>query len=210
VRPAILRGGLIVLGVGIVAAVVALMLIKAPELPITRTGEGPTRTPEMLAWREPDADIARFFPGANAHREETRILSAQRLELIRRLGREPTAEEHLPVIHRITRDGKPLGVVMVRRVKGEAGSIEVVIAVDPERRVKGVRLQRQREPKEAAAVLTSAEWLKRFEGKRPGDTIPDAAPAAAKASAQELVRGVRDALVVLDLAERKGVTAAHH
>jgi hypothetical protein len=203
----------VALGVGLLVAVVVPNLIKAPELPITRTGTGPTRTPEMLAWREPEADIARFFPGANSHREETRILSAQRPELIRVLGREPTAEEHLPVLHRVLRGGSPAGVVMVRRVKGEAGSIEVVIAVDPERRVRGVRLQRQREPKETAAVLTSRQWLERFDGKRPGDGIAAVAPHSAKASAEALVRGVREALIVLELAETKGVPVApeaHH
>lgn len=162
--------------------------------------------------------MRRFFPGADAHREEIRILSAERLTLIRRLGRQPTAEEHLAVLHHVFRRGQRAGVVLVRRVRGSGGSIEVVLAVNSGGKICGIRLQRHREPKEVAAVLDSDRWLSAFVGRRAdSDWSVEQGPLAAAMPAGEparaIVGAVRSALIVLETAETRGIPAApplHH
>jgi hypothetical protein len=140
--------------------------------------------PDPVPWREPEADLRRFFPGANAHREDVRILSGERLILIRKLGRQPTGEEHLAVLHRVLKGGQPAGVVMVRR--------------------GGLRLQRHREPGPVADALQ--EWLGTFAGKTAhADWAALPLPEAAREPARQVVEAVRSALIVLETAEAGGI-----
>lgn len=138
----------------------------------------------------------------------TRILSGLRVELAERLGRRPTAEENLLRFHQVYRDDQPLGMILVHRVKGEFGAIELVVAVDGAHVVRGVRLQRQREPDEIATAIGPA-WLEGFRGKsvrdrfRPGSGLP-AVPAVAGRSAEAIADGVRSLLVLLDVSAAPG------
>jgi hypothetical protein len=204
--------------VGIAAAAVTMLIFREPQLPEVRTPGGPASAPDPVPWREPAADIRRFFPGANGHREEVRILSGERLELIRRLGRPPTPEEHLATMHRVLSDRGVVGTVQVRRVRGSGGAIEVVVAVAPGGTVRGVRLQRHREPEQVAAVLESPAWLSAFAGRTAEsewsvEKGPLAVLGAARQPAREIAEAVRSALIVLKLAETRGLPAspgAHH
>lgn len=182
--------------------------------------EPPSRTVEPAPpcpWREPEADVPRFFPGATRWQSETRILSGLRVELTGRLGRPPAAEELLLQFHRVFRDATEVGTVLTRRVPGEHGSIELVLAVDSAGAVRGLRLQRWREPEPIRAALTNASWLRAFVGKRAGDAcrpgvdLP-AVPAAAQASAAAVAEGVRSLLILRDCAEhaQRGVAPVHH
>jgi hypothetical protein len=194
------------------------VIFRPPELPVVRTPGSPAGLPDPIPWREPEADMRRFFPSANAHREDVRILSGERLTLIRRLGRQPTGEEHLAVLHRVLRGDRRVGTVMVRRVPGTGGSIEVVLAVAPDGRVRGVRLQRQREPGPVAAALQSPEWLSAFVGKTAGSGWSKgqgtpSVPERAREPAGEILQAVRSALIVLEVAEARSIPAApeaHH
>lgn len=182
-----------------------------------RTPGGPARIPDPVPWREPEADLLRFFPGANAHREEVRILSGERLTLIRRLGRQPTAEEHLAVLHRVLQGRRRLGVVLLRRVRGSGGAVEVVVAVAPDGKLRGIRLQRHREPERVASLLGS-EWLAAFRGRTAAsdwsmDRSPLAVPEPARETARQIVEAVRSALIVLEIAEANGIPVGlekHH
>lgn len=217
-RSLIVRGALLVLLLAIAAAAGILMYFRPPDLPVVRTVGLPARSPDLVPWREPEADLRRFFPGADTHREEARVLSGQRLTLIRRLGRQPTAEEHLAVLHRVLRSGRRVGVVMVRRVRGSGGSIEVMLAVAPNGTLRGIRLQRHREPEPVAQVLESRRWLAAFPGRTAKsawrvDRGPLVVPEPAREPAREIVQAVRSALIVLETAEAKGIPAApgpHH
>src|ERR1043165_4560528 len=51
---------------------------------------GPIQSEPLCPWREPEQDLRRFFPEATRYEVETRILSGQRLELMKQLGRAPT------------------------------------------------------------------------------------------------------------------------
>jgi hypothetical protein len=212
VRSPLVRGALWVLALGIAAAAAVLLIFRPPDLPVVRIGGPPPTMPDPVPWREPEADLRRFFPGANSHREDVRILSGERLTLIRKLGRQPTGEENLAVLHRVMKGGRPAGVVMLRRIPGSGGSIEVVLAVAPDGRIRGLRFQRHREPEPVAAALL--EWLGTFAGKTAGtDWTALPVPEAAREPAGQIVEAVRSALIVLETAEAGGIPAGpqpHH
>lgn len=171
----------------------------------------------MCPWRNPEGDLQAFFPGASGARAETRVLSRKRLELTRRLGRPPGPDENALHLFRVQAAGENLGTVMVRRVKGQYGAIELVIATDARHVIRGVRLQRQREPEAVAAVLTSANWLNRFQGQSADDTWNgnswiQGLPRQSQASAAAIAEGIRSQLILLAAAEQVGSSAApvHH
>lgn len=165
----------------------------------------PLEAAPICPWREPAEDLKRFFPGEPRYETETRILSGLRLELTKRLGRSPGPEEISLQLHRVGEMKHPLGSILTRRVKGEHGAIEVVVAVGEDGRVRGVRLQRQREPTPIAEALERKDWLTSFSGKSAdsawqlGRDIP-AVPAEARVSAEAIVDGVRSLLILLDTA----------
>ena len=178
----------------------------------------PPEPAPLCPWREPEADLKLFFPGAATYKTETRILSGQRLEMAARLGRQPTGDENALRLNRVCQTNSVVGTVLTSRVKGEFGGIEIVLATDNQRVVRGVRLQRLREPEANAAALQDSHWLNAFNGKRAsdpwriGDDIP-AVPAGAQTSAAAIVEGVRALLVLQEVAEKSqtsGLAATGH
>jgi hypothetical protein len=159
----------------------------------------------LCPWRNPDEDRQRFFPVSTASRDETLILSRQRIELQRRLLRPPTGDESAIIVHRILGPNGSPGVVVTRRVRGESGLIELVLAVNSEGRVVGARIQRLREPETAAKALESQAWLGSMRGKDShsdwslGRDVADV-PAEAKASAEAIAKEARTVLILLDVA----------
>src|SRR5262249_46527316 len=117
-------------------------------------------------------------------------------------------------LHRVYEDQQPLGKIMTRRVKGEFGAIEIVLAAGEDGRVRGVRLQRLREPESIGAALRNKEWLSSFQGRsaesdwRLGTGIPDPRPEA-RASAQAMIEGVRSLLILLDIAGASNLKHVH-
>src|SRR5207244_10617491 len=61
----------------------------------------PLEAAPVTPWREPAADLPRFFPEATGYELETRVLSGRRLELAERLGRPPSADESALRIYRV-------------------------------------------------------------------------------------------------------------
>jgi Na+-translocating ferredoxin:NAD+ oxidoreductase RnfG subunit len=173
----------------------------------------------LCPWREPETDLKLFFPEATRHELETRILSGLRLQLAARLGRTPTGDENALHVYRIYHDQTPLGTVLTRRAKGAFGAIELVLAVDTNGTVCGLRLQRLREPESIAVALQNPDWLRSFEGKRAdstfklADNIPDVA-AEARVSAEAITDGVRSLLILFAAAYQSNtqnpVAARHH
>jgi hypothetical protein len=163
----------------------------------------------LCPWREPERDMRRFFPGSTGTHEELRILSHLRLAFLHDLGRPLAAEELLLRPYRVLRGSERVGTVLVRRVKGEYGAIELVLAVAPDGHVRGLRLQRQREPEAVAAALTSPGWLGAFQGKsadsplRLGEDLPRV-DSEAGISASAVAAGVRSLLILLRAAEKQG------
>ena len=171
----------------------------------------------ICPWREPEPDLRTFFPEADAYDTETRILSGFRTELAWRLGRTPTAGENTLRLYRVYRRPAPLGTILTSRVKGEYGAIEIVLAVDIGNVIRGLRLQRLREPEPIATALQQPGWLGAFQGTALNDLgrlerdLPPV-PAPARVSAEAVVDGIRGLLIRLDVAQQAGVPVArrHH
>ncbi len=159
----------------------------------------PTAAP-MCPWRHPEQDMRAFFPGATEYRTELLALSRYRAQILARLGPSGTLESNALYVHRVLQGGRTVGTVLVRRMAAEHGALELVVAVNPDGTVGGVRIQRQREPAAVSAALSSPEWLSALRGKRAdspfslGDDVP-AVPAAAQPCAAALLRGLRSLLI---------------
>ena len=178
----------------------------------------PPEAAPLCPWREPEADLKGFFPGATRYEAQTRILSGRRQELAQHLGRTLTGDENALRFCRVYRDEEFLGTILTRRAKGEYGGIELVLATDTNRCVRGLRLQRLREPEPIANALQNTNWLRSFGGKqvddpwRLGSDLPEV-PSEARASAGAVAQGVRSLLILLaaaDGAETPSLAATHH
>ena len=105
------------------------------------------------------------------------------------------------------RAGAPLGAILSRRVKGAYGAIELALATDTNHPVRGLRLQRLREPEPVARALQNPDWLQAVKGKgadadwQLGGDIPDVPPEA-RLSAQVVVDGTRTVLILLATADQ--------
>jgi len=160
----------------------------------------------LCPWREPEHDRRQFFPTSTEVREETLILSGKRTEVARQLGRSPTGEENALKVYRILNRDQILGAVVARRVRGESGVIELLLAVGKDGRIVGAKIQRLREPDDVAQVLQSASWLGAFTGKtrasswRLAGDIPDV-PQAARTSGTAIIEAAHTLLVLLSLAD---------
>lgn len=175
----------------------------------------PIESEPLCPWRQPEEDLRRFFPGSTRSEVVTLILSGQRARLAERLGRTPSGDENALRLYRVFAGNTPVGEMMTRRVKGEYGGIELVLAAGPDGRVRGARIQRQREPDEIATAIERPDWLASFEGKGAEDRwkigldVPGV-PAAARASASAIVEGARSLLVLLETAGQDGLLATSH
>src|SRR5262245_32848286 len=210
-RSRILTAGVLLLLGGVVAW--RLNEHAAPETPFEISSKPPASGP-LCPWREPAADLARFFPAATRYATETRILSGVRDELTQQLGRSPTGDENALHVYRVYQDQTPLGNVLTGRVKAEHGALEVVVATTLDGAVQGVRVQRLREPSPVAVALQDTKWLASFTGHRArdefkiGKDIGDISREA-RDSAMALTQGVRDLLILLNAAD-KAVPVSHH
>jgi hypothetical protein len=170
-----------------------------------QTPAGPDISP-VCPWREPQRDLLALFPPATNYVTETRIVSRVTVEIERRLGRHMNSDEKPPRVHRVLDGERQLGSVLVTRVKGEHGGIEIITGVETNGAVRGVLIQSQREPETVAEIITGTQFLSAFVGKtaasplRLGEDLP-AVRAEARASAQAIADGVRGQLIVLSFAE---------
>lgn len=169
----------------------------------------------LCPWRQPEQDLRLFFPEATGYQTETRVLSGHRLELERRLGRRPNPEEHTLQLEQVLRGEQRIGTVLVRRVKGEHGAIELVVAVNPDQTVRGLRIQRMREPEEVVRALQSPAWMGSLAGKSApepwqlGTDVPDL-PEVARRSGEAVLDGIRCPLILLAVAGNQTPRAPHH
>lgn len=170
--------------------------------------------PAMCPWREPEKDLQHFFPGANDYSRDTLILSSLRLEIMKRLGKDVPLESNSLYAYRVHRQKQTCGTILVRRTAGEFGAMEVVLAVNPERQVVGLWLQRHREPPAIARVIEDAKWLGKFTGKKADDdfTIGQGLPVVppdAEKSATAVAQAVRSLLIEYDVVESSQKTGKH-
>jgi hypothetical protein len=190
--------------------------------------KGPEHKPKDIArvepapltpWRNPAPDLAALFPSATNYVIESRILSGLTAPIQQQLGRLMHPDENPLRIHRVLQGDRALGAILLTRVKGEHGGIEIVTGVQTNGRLRGVLIQSQREPPAVAAAITNAAWLAGFAGQtgetfRVGIDLPEV-PESARVSAQAIADGVRDQLIVFRFAETPlqaghSKAASHH
>lgn len=207
-RSSALRVGAVVAVAALAVSVAAVLsgMPRGSAAPSLETVDlsGTTGGPALCPWREPKTDLRRFFPGITDFRTETLVYSSLRPELMRRLGPGVRLQENSMQVYRVGRETESAGMVLVRRVPGEYGAIEIVVAVAPDGRVIGARVQRQREPVVTARALTSPSRLGAFRGKTAGDAwkvgvdLP-AVPETAMTSASAVATAVRTLLITRDV-----------
>src|SRR5579862_7000180 len=203
----------IVLGVICAAAILAAVMVtrSANSLPQAETfhlHDVPVQavdSPGMLPWRNPKADMQAFFPGATDYRLQPVAFSGIVAPIQQRLGLKTPLEVYGVYVYTILRNGAVCGTVSIQQADGEYGVIEVVVGLDNQSRIVGIRLQRYREPGTIAKALTSPSWLSSFRGKdensafQIGDDIPSV-PKEAMPSAQAVVGTVRALVIELAVA----------
>ena len=188
--------------------VAALWISRSTPTPSTVEGES-KRFPKgenspICPWREPQRDLKTLFPAATQYVTETCILSQFMGAIQKRLSRPMTVDENPLRIYRATDGRRAMGAILVKRVKGEHGAVELVTGIDPQGRVCGVLLQSQREPESVAQTIKN--WLPHFVGRTarsplsPGDDLPEVA-SEALATANAIAEGVRSQLTVFSFAE---------
>ena len=163
----------------------------------------------ICPWREPQRDLKTLFPEATQYVTETRILSQFMGTIHKRLNRPMTVDENPLRIYRATDGTRRMGAILVKRVKGEHGAIELVTGIDPRGRVCAVLVQSQREPDSVAQAITN--WLPHFAGKtadaalQPAVDLPKVPPEA-RVTANAIAEGVRSGLIVFSFAENAAET----
>jgi hypothetical protein len=156
-----------------------------------------------------------LFPPATGFQVQTLILSGLRTELFKQLGRPATGDENALHLYRVYAGPTPQGVVLTRRVKGAYGAIELVLAVNTNGRVQGLRIQRQREPENIALAINDPAWLESFVGKTSGSSwqlggdVPDVSEEA-RTSAEAVIQGTRSLLILLAAATKADVSSTKH
>ena len=169
----------------------------------------------LCPWREPQEDLKFLFPQATGFQVQTFILSGLRTELSSQLGRPPTGDENALHVYRVYARSTPQGAILTRRVKGNYGAIELVLGVNTNGQVQGLRIQRQREPDNIASAINDPAWLASFAGKTAGSSwalgkdLPDVA-VEARASAEAIVQGTRSLLILLAVAAKTDVSSTTH
>ena len=197
----------LILILGATALMFSRSHVPSPESAPVAKKPALTESSPVCPWREPWRDLPLLFPSATHYTAEKRILSASLVPLQKWLGRPMTADENpLRIHHALDVNEHTLGSVLVCRVKGEHGAIELVAAIDNDDKLHGVLIQSQREPDAVAQVITGSDFLRSFSGLdasspfRIGTDLPGVA-APAQLSAQAVADGVRSQLIVLSFAE---------
>ncbi len=210
----------ILLLVLLIAAIVVTLRLKPTRYSAkTQAKRAPSgESSPICPWREPERDLKVLFPNATHYVTETRILSGLMVPIQKRLKRAMTVDENPLRVYRAMNTTGALGSVLVKRVKGEDGGIEIVMGVDAQGSVRRVLMQSQREPEAITAAMTN--WLEHFTGKTAasplcaGQDLPDVSTEA-RITAEALADGVRSELIVLSFAENpiqapESITAATH
>jgi Na+-translocating ferredoxin:NAD+ oxidoreductase RnfG subunit len=142
--------------------------------------------------------MTKIFPEASDYKTITQGIGLDQKETIeKRLGESISPGEGKDwIYYEITdQSGKTLGYITADAETGEYGVIEMVMGITPDRKIKGVYIQRSREKDKE---FQSRAFLDQFTGKTMNDHVEDGMdiPFAGGSTAQQkVVFGVRKMLL---------------
>lgn len=200
----ILPIGALILLSGAAFAMHSFLYSAGPDIPVLglkHHGE----VAAMCPWRQPDADMHAFFPGSTAYHTDFLIFSHDRMRILQLLGPDSPLMSTSLYVHRIVEGTLPRGSIVVQRVAGPHGALEVVVGLGTDGRIAGARIQRLREPENIAELITSRNWLAGFIGKSSdsplqiGTDLP-AVPSSALPAAKTVARTIRTLVIETDFA----------
>ncbi len=203
-RRSLLFGSLAAVAAG--AGILGRTALSPTREPVFESASQPPALAPLCPWRNPEADLPILFPGATRYAVEDRVLSGLRPELARRLGRLPTGDENVLQVYRVYRAEEPVGELVTRRVKGTFGAIELVIAADNVRRLKGILIQRMRESQAVGDALLAVDWPRWWRLSGPvTSSLPEglmsSLPPDARASAAAILEGTHASLILLSVSD---------
>ena len=185
-------------------------VVSLPELSSAKPAQ-------MCPWRNPDRDRRILFPQGTRHEARTAVLTHLFVQLKEQLGHWPSADDNPLYVYEVFDGAKPIGSIATRRVKGQHGALEIVVGTDTQGAVRGVLIQRLREPQEIESVLLKSGWLNTFRGATAhGDWNSKRhlakVPPVARPSAKAVVEGVRSLLILINAASQTTATRSgeHH
>lgn len=160
---------------------------------------------DVCVWRDPERTMQRIFPQARDYKTLTVKVTPDKVAAIEEsLGAKMDESEKKEFnFYDITGGSGKMGTIMALAGKGEYGTIEVVIGVDPSGRIVGTYIQRSRE--RVSRALQSPEFLNQFAGKTNKDGFDNIKPASPDAkSASGVVASVIKKMLVFHDVLTKG------
>lgn len=149
---------------------------------------------DVCVWRDPERTMARLFPDARDYRTAVHKLTPAQVARIGTLAGQPLTpdETHEFNIYEVTDGKRVIGRVLALAGPGEYGTIETVVGIGADDRIRGVYIQRIRERQRAA--LQSEAFLGQFKGQALTPALSVTPPADAEKPAQVVIGLVRKML----------------
>jgi hypothetical protein len=198
-----------------IAALLSRKALLSTRESVFEPANKPPPLAPMCPWRNPETDLPRLFPEASRFEVQTRVLSGLRAELAKRLGRLPTGDENALRVYCVYKADRLMGELVTRRVKGTFGAIELVIGVDNGGRLKGILVQRLREPQVVVDTLFSLNWVQWLQGigaedRWDTDGLLAVLPAEARPSVVAIIEGVRSSMILLSISQHAHYVEPNH
>lgn len=139
---------------------------------------------DVCVWRDPERTMARLFPQARDYRTVTHKLTPAQVEQIGKLAGTPLTpgESREYDIYEITDGQRVIGRVLALAGEGEYGTIETVVGMGPDKRIRGVYVQRIRERQRDA--VQSEAFLGQYQNGSLEPEMKIAAPPGAERAAE--------------------------
>jgi hypothetical protein len=109
----------------------------------------------LTPWIDPEHILGEFFT-ATSHVERVKfIFSGVRSELASSLHRELSPSDNLLVVYKIHDGGDLQGMVVPQKIKGSTGSMEIIVVIGGDERVRALKFQKYRGSEVVRAALDS-------------------------------------------------------
>jgi len=179
---------------------------ERPQSDVARVRATDTDAERTQRYLTPDQAVREIFDGVATLDTLREVLTARELEQLEAgLGvREPS--DTVTILRPRSRDGEPLGYAIVAEEIGKSRPITFLVGTDPDRRVRGVEVLAYRESR--GGEVRRERFLRQYRSKSAADPIRTGRDilnvAGATLSVNAMNRGVKRALLILDLLAARG------